>query len=276
MIVDAVIFNDELEMLDLRLNILAPVVDRFVIVEAVQTFQGQPKSLHYAEHAERFKPWADKILHVPVTSLPMTNNPWEIEAYQRMSILRGLADCGSDDVAIVSDVDEIPNPAAVASVANAYQHRLVNSPAVLAFEMALYSFTLNWRHVRPWFGTRMLRCRHFIESTETPQSLRSTVYPRPHEMVVHHGGWSFSWFGGVEAVRAKAQAFSHAEINRPDVLSDANIARSIREGVSLVAGDGNEYRYQELDDSYPRHLIDNIERYQHWLAERAVAERQAV
>lgn len=276
MIVDAVIFNDELEMLDLRLNILAPVVDRFAIVEAVQTFQGQPKPLHYADNAERFKPWADRIVHVPVTTLPMTANPWEIEAYQRMSILRGLTECGPDDVVMVSDVDEIPNPKAVISLANAYEHRVVDSHAVVAFEMALYSFTLNWRHVRPWFGTRMLRHQHFIESTESPQSLRSTVYPRPHEMVAHQAGWSFSWMGGVEAVRRKAQAFSHAEVNRPEVLSDENIERSIRDGVSLVEGDGNEYRYQELDDSYPQYLVDNIERYQHWLADRAVAERQAV
>ena len=41
-------FYDELDLLEIRLNILNDVVDYFVLSEATRTFTGKPKPLHYA------------------------------------------------------------------------------------------------------------------------------------------------------------------------------------------------------------------------------------
>lgn len=273
---DCFTFCTELEILELRLHTLGPVVDRFILVEGSQTFQGQPKPLHYQENRQRFAPilaqYGCELIHVPVTMFPMTDNPWEIEYFQRNAILRGLKDAALDDLVMVSDVDEIPHPQAVEAVAVSFEHRLLPGDVVIAYQQKLYSFTLNWLHTRPWYGTRILRRR----SLDMPQALRSTITPRPNERVLTDAGWSFSWFGGTQAVRDKAQAFAHAEVNRPEYLSDANIERSIREGVSLVEGDGNAYVFVDIDETYPRYILNNPEKYEHWLADRALAERWAV
>ena len=44
-----------------------PVVDRFVISEATETFSGNPKPLYYEENKEMFAEFADKIIHVAVS-----------------------------------------------------------------------------------------------------------------------------------------------------------------------------------------------------------------
>lgn len=268
-IIDAFIFSDELDMLELRLNTLDTVVDRFVLVEADQTFQGNPKPLHYHEHRHepRFTPFAHRITSVIVRNLP-DRGPWAREAAQRNAIMDGLLRSDQhawpDDLILISDVDELPNPAAIAALASA---PTLYAQQTVAFRQHLYSFSVNWRHVRPWYGTRALRFWSLVE----PQALRSTLAPRPQEHVIADGGWSFSWMGGVQAIQAKARAFSHAEVNRPDYLDPDHLAACIAEGRSFVPGDGNEYVWQDIDDSYPPYLLEHFDdTYQHWLHDRAL------
>ena len=62
-IFDTFTFYNELDLLELRLNILGDVVDYFVINEATITFTGKTKPLYYFENKERFKKWEDKIIY---------------------------------------------------------------------------------------------------------------------------------------------------------------------------------------------------------------------
>ena len=67
---DCFIFFNELDALELRLEELDPVVDRFVLVEARTTFTGQAKPLVFAEHRGRFAKFLPKLVHVVVDELP--------------------------------------------------------------------------------------------------------------------------------------------------------------------------------------------------------------
>jgi beta-1,4-mannosyl-glycoprotein beta-1,4-N-acetylglucosaminyltransferase len=61
----------------------ADVVDRFVLVEATQTYTNKPKPLHYQENRARFSEFHDKIIHLIVDDLPDAKNSWVLENYQR-------------------------------------------------------------------------------------------------------------------------------------------------------------------------------------------------
>ena len=64
-IFDSFMFGRELDMLECRLVELEPVKNLVhVIVEARVDHQDHPKPLYFAEHRERFAPWADRIVHV--------------------------------------------------------------------------------------------------------------------------------------------------------------------------------------------------------------------
>ena len=62
-IFDVFTFYNELDLLELRMNILGNSVDYFVINEANITFTGKPKPLYFAENRKRFKKWDDKIIY---------------------------------------------------------------------------------------------------------------------------------------------------------------------------------------------------------------------
>ena len=66
MIFDCFTFFNELDILEIRLNEMAPMVDRFVLVEARKTFQGADKPLYFDQNKARFTPFLDKIEHVIV------------------------------------------------------------------------------------------------------------------------------------------------------------------------------------------------------------------
>ena len=272
MIIDCFIFNDELDMLELRLNTLNQIVDRFVLVEAAETFQGNPKPFVFNEHRDepRFAPFVERITHLMLEHLPDYGTAWTREHAERNAIREALGVCDRNDIVLISDVDELPNPARIIELR--HPTTLV-ARRVATFEQRLYSYVLNWRHVRPWYGTRAVRYGDLGE----PQALRSTRAPRPDELVIRDGGWSFSSFGGVYAVRRKLEAFAHTACNRPEYLDTAYISQCIADGRGILPNDGNEYVWQDVDDSYPPYLLEHLDdTYADWLHERAIAKGWAV
>jgi beta-1,4-mannosyl-glycoprotein beta-1,4-N-acetylglucosaminyltransferase len=60
-VIDGFIINDELDLLELRLEVLWDSVDRFVAVEQRYTFMQQPKPLHLTDNIERFEKYREKL-----------------------------------------------------------------------------------------------------------------------------------------------------------------------------------------------------------------------
>src|SRR3954452_22854579 len=81
---DCVVFNDELDLLEVRLRTAGEYVDVFVIVEAPRTFSGDDKPLVFGENRERFRRCDAQIRHVVVDDLPPpVPTRWEPEVFQR-------------------------------------------------------------------------------------------------------------------------------------------------------------------------------------------------
>jgi len=61
---DCTMINDELDLLELRLNTLFPFVERFVIVESEKTHSGKPKELNFLKNKDRFEKFSSKIIYL--------------------------------------------------------------------------------------------------------------------------------------------------------------------------------------------------------------------
>ena len=122
MIYDCTIFNGEYDLLEIRLNILNPFVDWFVIVEGTETFSGKWKPQYWAERDDRFDEWEDKIIYVVVqgyrddeidnlvTDEFNLDLPFFRAFYQKECIRKGLVEAKDEDIVIYGDVDELKNP----------------------------------------------------------------------------------------------------------------------------------------------------------------------
>ena len=64
MIYDCIPFFNELDILNLRLHILDPIVDKFIIEEATVTFSGQPKELCFEKNKDMFREFLPKIEYI--------------------------------------------------------------------------------------------------------------------------------------------------------------------------------------------------------------------
>ena len=61
MLVDSFLFFQELDLLEIRLEYLYPIVDKFIIIEANQTFKGSTKGYIFEENIKRYSKFINKI-----------------------------------------------------------------------------------------------------------------------------------------------------------------------------------------------------------------------
>ena len=118
-IVDCFIFYNELDLLEYRLNVLWDIVSFFVICEASTTFIGNSKE-YYLENS-RFDSYRSKIIQLKI-DLPYLipdiskNEQWLNELTQRNFLYNGVNylyeknKITDNDLIIINDVDEIPDP----------------------------------------------------------------------------------------------------------------------------------------------------------------------
>ena len=91
MIYDCFSFFNELDLLEIRLNVLKDVVDKFVLVEAGETHTGKPKPLYFKENEARFAAFRDRIIYVAIERFPeVCTTSWARENWQRNAIAEGL------------------------------------------------------------------------------------------------------------------------------------------------------------------------------------------
>ena len=187
-IYDCFMYWDEDLLLDLRMNIMNKYTDYFVIVEGNKTWQNNPKKFRFK--IDKFKKFKSKIIYVKIDDLPNGKNPWKRENFQRNCITRGLTKAGEDDLIMISDLDEIPNPKALQLFKKTMRY------AVFEQKLYYYKFNLQSETYPIWLGTRVC-LKKFLKS---PQWLRELKFKnRPFwrldkyrlNNILKNGGWHF-------------------------------------------------------------------------------------
>ena len=273
---DCFTFYDELDLLEIRLNILNDVVDYFVLSESTRTFTGKPKSLNFEKNKARFKNFAHKIRHVIVDEEEFKPeiNAWQRESDQRNSVLKGVYDCKDNDYIIVSDLDEIVNPDAVTATINK------NSNSISAFMQPCYYYFLNCRSTEVINMAKMAK----FKNVRSPQQLR--VYPKVSSFnsnklakmfcrwrwivrkrlwpleIQEDGGWHFTYMQSPENISKKIMAFSHTEFDSLEFTSVNSIQSRIR-GVKDPFDRDYELEIIDIDDSFPDYIYKNQDKYPH-------------
>lgn len=217
MLIDAMLYHNEWELLELRMAVLRDVVDWFVIIEGSHTFQGEPRSLEPM-------PLGPKVIRHWVDLPAKVENIWEREYTQRNAIIDGCAmlQPRDHDVIMMSDVDEIPDPSCLEEL----RQEAACGKTVCLRQIHSYYY-LNTIVDEAWYGTRACTWKKLVKKAEDgtpplqPQEMRNVSHPLKDEHVIGWGGWHFGWIGGNEAVRAKVKAFCHDNLNHPNLVSDA-------------------------------------------------------
>lgn len=225
-IYDGFLFNDELELLQLRFHFLKDVVDYFVVVESRRTLSGKPKPLVFMENRHLFKDLLPKIIHVEAPANDM--RAWDYESFQRNCIKKGFETCADDDIVLISDVDEIVH------VQEITKHRVIDQPYLIELPTYYYWFNLETNNnflknvISPW---KDIKDRDIGERFDSyPVQFRNRI--SCNEI---NTGWHFSYLFGmdIKKYQNKIKAFSHQEYATDYFLDERRITKCIRLGVDL-------------------------------------------
>jgi beta-1,4-mannosyl-glycoprotein beta-1,4-N-acetylglucosaminyltransferase len=217
---DAFLFNDELEVLELRLAELDPVVERFVIVEGNRTFAGRPKPLHF--DADRFRSYHHKIRHVVVDVPAEASSDRERERAQHAGLAAAISDLPDDSYVIIGDVDEIPSRDALAAVAATVGDR----PVRMVLHHALYY--ANWRLPTPWTdGPKLCRRAHLDLPELGPLLGVPTAWDLEDDVRSSVCGWHLSYLGGPVGIDKKLADFPGQEFDTVLQRSTSHLRRCL-------------------------------------------------
>jgi len=218
MIYDCFTFYNELELLEVRLNVLNNIVDKFVLIENIVTYTNEKKPLYYQENKKRYKKFSNKIIHVVVRDSPNVSHPWIIEHYLMAATIRGLKDAKPGDTIIISNLDEIPRPEKILE--------WKDKPGKLkVFEQQFFYYYLNFASTnRQWPGTKMLTFKNFLTYQDA-----YVIRHSPNDISIPNAGWHFSYMGGIERIREKMGTGSHQEYNNDRYNTKEKIEQAILE-----------------------------------------------
>lgn len=265
-------FNNELDVLEIRLNTLGDIVDRFILTEATVTQRNQPKPLHFEENKARFARWLPRIDHVIVEDMPGGEGvqaDWVRERFQRNASERALYSLmNSGDHVLVSDLDEIPYPDVLTDLIGAPTQQIV---------MWMHVYRLNWR----WLDDMCI-----IGSTAAVHDADAFYARDIHDVMVGGwanghtpapSGWHLAYQGDVEFLRHKMtsiadrfyeQLVPEEKKGDPDVfLTDEWIQESIDTGRDIY---GRDYRPSEWVgiDQLPPWVQQHPEEYAHLMIDK--------
>lgn len=280
MVVDVINFFNELEILEIRLNTLDPVVDKFIITESTKTHSGQPKPFYFFDNLERFSKFKDKIVWNPSFDTPddytnLSNDtpvnqkvnqgdwwPHNVPSYGRDTYekefnLMGMvaAGCKPDDIIMFSDADEIPNPDTVNKILKDF-----NANEIYNLKQRMYFYYFNILKEDNWVGNTILTFENYLKHSFCELRVRR------RGIFVDDGGWHFSFMGGLDRIRTKIESYGEQSLNTADVKDSLQnrVANCLTNGVDLF---NRPCRFWKvfIDESYPEYLVENLEKFKDYV-----------
>ena len=272
-IFDSFRFFNELDLLEIRFNLLYDLVDHFVITECPYTIMGDEKPLYYWENRKRFDKFNDKVIHDVMDNIPDNFNDY-IERkgyhtpygnvdpncnqryidipirYQRDIYARNYtaysiekAGAKSEDVIITSDADEIINPLILQNMDwfDGYNH-------YVSLQRTFY-YQLNVLREEDWMGSRI--CNWFKLRNTSVDQLRQS---HQDSYRIEQGGWHWSYFGNVETIQQKMKACADSHHGSEDLPEKVDMGKD-------PVGRSDLYGAVPLDDSFPEYILNNQEKY---------------
>ena len=293
-IYDCFMYFDEDLLLDIRLNSLDKFVKKFVISEATYTHNGNKKKLKF--DINKFQKFKDKIVYIVVDKQPenileisetdtklkkgdkLILNGMARDYHQRQNLKKGLNNLSSEDLILISDLDEIPN------LNNLNFANIKNNIIIFEQKMYYYKFNLLYENFI-WQGTKGIKNKNFI-NPQWLRNIKGRKYPKwridtffskkkySNLLFVKNGGWHFSCIKTAEELDKKLRNFAHHYEFEESGLNKNDLARMIKENVAVYDYhvDMRENKWSgekklKITDKLelPEYLQQNIENYKEWI-----------
>jgi len=203
---DFCLFNNEFDILDLRLKYMQNFVDRFFVCEINITYQSNPSRFYSKEFIENY-PIAkrlmdeDRLVFVSLEVEP-TGEYFGVENIHRTLFSNWVKNnVDVEYIGILADCDEI--------ISERFKNHIGEIKDITRLDLKMFYFTaVNYSHKHPWnylvksFHSSVLNSLNFHQ-----------IRNYPTNNILYDIGWHFSCFGGLAQVVDKIKSYSHTEYN---------------------------------------------------------------
>jgi len=295
-IYDGFLFFNELDLLEIRLNVLNDVVDQFILVESSVTHQGAPKPFIFEENKDRFTKFLPKITHIKVTNTPTdfvnlpilnptthkeqifagiyedikktklfnraTEQHFGRDFFQKECIKLGMSQANEEDILLSADLDEIPNPEYLKRLNEYFEPNQFYTFNQIHYcyylNMLHYSHIDNSRNGNMEINTNWKGTRMGAWGKIKNYSINELRAQNNNDLI--DSGWHFSWMGGIDRVKNKLQSYSHKENNQKHFIDNVD---KMLEGDTIYDFRGDKSIKVEIGYDHPEWLIKNINKFKH-------------
>lgn len=290
-IFDCFMYCDEKMLLDIRLNTLDKYVDKFVIVESNFYHNGKAKDLTF--DINDYLSFKEKIIYIKVLEKPLeiktyNDNDFKsvdifnsllLENFQRNKILLGLVNAHTEDIVIISDIDEIPNLTNI-------DFELISKKFIF-FKQDFFYYKFNLKHpTLRWFGSKATKIKNLV-SPQFLRNLKNKIYPwwrldilfskkRTFSIkIIEDGGWHFTNIKNAKDIYKKMNYFLHHTEFEESGIRIEDIDKFINQGVvyydhNLDKSQKNKWKanilLEKVDlNRLPAYIVNNQDKYKYWI-----------
>ena len=287
-------FFDETMLLEIRLNVLSKFVDKFIITESKYCHNGQSKKLNF--NIKNFLNFKNKIEYIVVDQQPdsiihenindnyIEKNEKKIlnslkrENYQRDLLALGLKNINSEDLVIISDVDEIPN------LEKLKLKKFGNQILIFKQKMFYYKFNLYYENF-DWFGSKAVKKKN-LTSPQWLRNIKSKKYPiwrldthfsnKKYNNIkfIENGGWHFTCIKSPESVHQKLLSYLHHQDYESSNIHIEDLKKKMKEKKILYDHNQDKKEINKWTTnktltkiethSLPKYLQDHSYKYREW------------
>ena len=260
-IIDLCYFFDELDLLEIRLNVLDKFVDKFILIDATTSYGGVPHTPLHPERMERFAKWKDKLEYYVVDDFPndkdlleltMKNSNigagehyWVREFYIKESAKKALTHLQDEDIVFINDLDEFWNPDVFDKLTDFTDFDYIRPKQQARY----YYFNNRCSEINGWTGTVVTRYKHIKNNCLNDIRTRS----KTPCLEIENGGWHFGFIVSLDNKKHKMQDRPHPEYTQ----WLAGLEDAIKNNRDYR---GRGYTYW-IDDNLPPYLIENKEKW---------------
>jgi beta-1,4-mannosyl-glycoprotein beta-1,4-N-acetylglucosaminyltransferase len=262
-IFDCITFFRENFMANLRFEILADIVDFFVVCESCFDHRNKYKGFNFELKNEKFK---KKIIYLKLNEpFQSSDNLWSNQAYQRDFLLEKL-DINKNDYLMFSDPDEIPNPKQL------YKFRLKKKYGIFMQKHFMYKFNIIADQYTPWEGTRIsmrknITSINFMREKILKKNIRKwwRIDKEKNIQLIENGGWHFNNFLSPEELSIKLKTFAHSEFADKEFSDPEIIRKKIKNNEDLF---GRKHFFKKIEninyEILPEYILNNINNYKNY------------
>lgn len=259
MIIDCFPYNGENNILEIRLNSLNDIVDKFIILESPKSHSKIPRELEFQKIAHKFEKFKEKIKYYAIDYCHHDN--FHYNDFSARDILLKLCienAVRADDIIIHGDLDEIPDSNILKNVITKLQ-----KPATIMLDYRVLCFDLQYNNPNGKFPGPVI-----IKYKDINKPLSQIRQERSNSSIYDliNGGWHFTYCAGIDKTIDKFKYFIHANEMGGCVKDRDGLINCIKNKISFAGAEKLE-KIDIIKGNFPDYILDNFDNLREYFSQ---------